>query len=122
MAKAAVIVAEADLAQLASNGTLHTSYILPGGFKSPPGHEHEGGNAARSNENLRKRDSSFWMETVAAEYAGSFPLDTTAPNYVVWRNVKDYGAVGDGKTDDVRITFYFPFFFQRFVFENGLGS
>ena len=100
MAQAAAIVAEADAAAMASNGTLHTSYILPGGFKSPPGHEYGGGNSARSTANLQKRDNSFWMETVGKEYAGTFPLDPSGSNYVVWRNVKDYGATGDGSTDD----------------------
>ncbi|KAE9375601.1 glycoside hydrolase family 55 protein [Stipitochalara longipes BDJ] len=41
------------------------------------------------------------METVAAQYAGNYPLDPgEGKNYTVWRNVKDYGAIGDGKADD----------------------
>ncbi|CAG8018440.1 unnamed protein product [Penicillium nalgiovense] len=47
---------------------------------------------------LNKRDdaSEYWMATVYQ--TGQSPF---APSgYKVWRNVKDYGAVGDGVTDD----------------------
>lgn len=44
---------------------------------------------------LHKR-SSFWMESMQQNGASPF-----APSgYKVWRNVKDYGAVGDGVNDD----------------------
>ncbi|RSL89261.1 hypothetical protein CDV31_015909 [Fusarium ambrosium] len=43
-----------------------------------------------------KRASGYWMVDMAQ--LGSAPY---APSgYKVWRNVKDYGAKGDGKTDD----------------------
>jgi hypothetical protein len=48
---------------------------------------------------LGKRAGSFWMETI--EHTGQFPYGGVDNNgYKVFRNVKDYGAKGDGKTDD----------------------
>lgn len=41
--------------------------------------------------------SKFWREQVNHNGASPFNSDST---YKVWRNVKDYGAVGDGSTDD----------------------
>ncbi|KAF3930376.1 hypothetical protein AA313_de0203128 [Arthrobotrys entomopaga] len=43
-----------------------------------------------------KRAASFWMEGVTH---GAVALGGSS-GYSVFRNVKDYGAVGDGKTDD----------------------
>lgn len=40
---------------------------------------------------------SFWLEHVQHQGKAPFQSDTT---YQVFRNVKDYGAVGDGLTDD----------------------
>lgn len=45
----------------------------------------------------KRAGSSWWMEGVAHE--GKVPYGGDS-SYVVFRNVKDYGAVGDGKTDD----------------------
>ncbi|CAG9998333.1 unnamed protein product [Clonostachys byssicola] len=45
---------------------------------------------------VSERDSGYWMVDMAKR--GQSPF---APSgYKVWRNVKDYGAKGDGKTDD----------------------
>jgi hypothetical protein len=43
------------------------------------------------------RAGSFWMEGLARK--GTVPWGND-PNYKIFRNVKDYGATGDGKTDD----------------------
>lgn len=40
---------------------------------------------------------AYWMEDVQHQGKASFNPD---PNYQVFRNVKDFGARGDGVTDD----------------------
>lgn len=40
---------------------------------------------------------SYWMEDIKHQGNSSFNPD---PSYVVYRNVKDFGAKGDGVTDD----------------------
>ena len=42
--------------------------------------------------------SEFWMANVA--HNGTSPFLLNAPNYHIYRNVKDFGAVGDGVHDD----------------------
>ncbi|KAF2972638.1 hypothetical protein GQX73_g912 [Xylaria multiplex] len=51
---------------------------------------------ARSIE--ERQSSSYWYETIAHQGISAFNDDPTT--YKVYRNVKDYGAKGDGKTDD----------------------
>jgi Pectate lyase superfamily protein len=91
LAAAAKMLTEADPDN--RNGTMsRRSYELPAGFKPPPGYE---------SAKLRKRDTSFWMETLGPQFAGSYPLDPSeGAGYKVWRNVKDYGATGLGTADD----------------------
>ncbi|KAF8800084.1 glycoside hydrolase family 55 protein [Phlegmacium glaucopus] len=43
-------------------------------------------------------DEPFWMERI--KHQGVSPYNPNAPAYKVFRNVKDYGAVGDGVHDD----------------------
>lgn len=45
----------------------------------------------------KRQTSSFWMETIQRQGSPAYNPDKT---YKVFRNVKDYGAVGDGTTDD----------------------
>lgn len=70
LAAAAALVAEAEIAQGNITGTKVTE------------------------NTLRKRDG-FWMENI--ERRGSSPWGDD-PNYKIFRNVKDYGAKGDGST------------------------
>lgn len=44
---------------------------------------------------IRKED--FWIETIKHTGVSPFLNDSS---YSVYRNVKDFGAKGDGKTDD----------------------
>lgn len=48
-------------------------------------------------ENTTSTSQSFWMEVVNQNGASPF---AAAEDYKVFRNVKDYGAKGDGRTDD----------------------
>lgn len=40
----------------------------------------------------------FWMEAI--KHQGTSPFNPNTAGYQVFRNVKDFGAKGDGKTDD----------------------
>jgi hypothetical protein len=51
-------------------------------------------------DKLKERRGAFWMESIEADYVGKNPLDDDYPEYLVWRNVKDYGTVSDGVIDD----------------------
>nr|QZS37377.1 C016B protein [Hypoxylon sp. CO27-5] len=46
----------------------------------------------------RQASSSYWYETIAHQGISAF--NANRATYKVYRNVKDYGAKGDGKTDD----------------------
>jgi hypothetical protein len=52
------------------------------------------GNTSIPSDFLVKR-GTFWMESIARKGTSPWGND---PNYKVFRNVKDYGAKGDGKT------------------------
>ena len=40
----------------------------------------------------------FWMQNI--KHQGSSAFNSDPSSYTVFRNVKDYGAAGDGTTDD----------------------
>lgn len=42
----------------------------------------------------------FWLENLPARNQGMSPFLVDGQDYKVFRNVKDYGAIGDGVTDD----------------------
>lgn len=53
----------------------------------------------QSSKSLSTRDAcDFWMESIAHQGLAAFNPNPSA--YQVFRNVKDFGAVGDGVTDD----------------------
>lgn len=43
-------------------------------------------------------DDPYWLESI--RHQGTSPFNPNASSYQVFRNVKDYGAAGDGVTDD----------------------
>ncbi|KAI0425937.1 glycoside hydrolase family 55 protein [Xylaria sp. FL1042] len=59
------------------------------------------GAAAAPGGALQRRDdaaaSQYWVSTIKRQGVAAF---ATEPNYKVFRNVKDYGAKGDGVSDD----------------------
>ncbi|KAI8955338.1 glycoside hydrolase family 55 protein [Xylaria longipes] len=46
----------------------------------------------------QRQADNYWYETIAHQGISAFNVNATT--YKVYRNVKDYGAKGDGKTDD----------------------
>lgn len=63
--------------------------LAPEGLLSKYAHEQTGP--------IDKRDSGYWMIDDQS-HPGKSPFSPS--NYQVWRNVKNFGAVGDGITDD----------------------
>ena len=84
-------VAAPELAITVQNGT------QVAGPTHPDDNDEEHLDATDPGAKVAKRDTTtFWMETMTQR--GSAPY---APaGYQVWRNVKDYGAYGDGVHDD----------------------
>ncbi|KAK0442864.1 exo-beta-1,3-glucanase [Armillaria borealis] len=54
--------------------------------------------AAAANETYR--GEPFWLEAI--KHQGTSPFNRDPGSYQVFRNVKDFGAVGDGKHDDTK--------------------
>ncbi|KAK3938612.1 pectate lyase superfamily protein-domain-containing protein [Diplogelasinospora grovesii] len=70
-----------------------------------PGHGHElATTGTTDNSTMERRQSddkdnekTFWMETLTQHGASPY---ASSQDYKVWRNVKNYGAVGNGVADD----------------------
>lgn len=54
-------------------------------------------NSNNNNSDIEARSSSFWLSNIQQQ--GTVPFGS-ASNYTIFRNVMDYGAKGDGVTDD----------------------
>lgn len=106
LAAAARMVAEATTNTPAASGYTNKAAALKAqywGQTSPS----SGDNANVTGDNAsggettpieaRAAASSFWMASMIMNGVAPY---ATASGYKVWRNVKDYGAKGDGKTDD----------------------
>ena len=71
-----------------------TSFTLVVAYLSSP---LVGAFSQSSSELVERQAASSWLASQGAAGQGAVPSN---PGYKVFRNVKDYGAVGDGKTDD----------------------
>jgi hypothetical protein len=93
LANAVVMVAEADAAILAQQGKLFKDYTLSGKYAkynlpgTPTGNHHD------------KRATSGWfLPALASAAPGSLPF--SGSKTPIWRNVMNYGALGNGVHDD----------------------
>jgi hypothetical protein len=86
VAAAAALVAEAD----ASNGMLNMYPNVPEKYMKYLNH------TSTPTSQFNKRDTYFWMEDI--EHNGGMPFGNDK-GYSVFRNVKSYGAKGDGVTE-----------------------
>ncbi|KAL1904162.1 hypothetical protein Sste5344_010142 [Sporothrix stenoceras] len=99
-ASAAALLAELEAAERARSGTLYRNYTFdaPG---SPIQQSKVQFYAATSNMSASGGSgaaaATYWLEQIAAKEHGVAPFAGDA-NYKVFRNVKDYGAKGDGVT------------------------
>lgn len=65
----------------------------------PHSHNHLSNGVYTNETSSGSQPSSYWVANIERRGAAAFNPDPTG--YPVYRNVKDYGAVGDGHTDDI---------------------
>lgn len=101
---AARLVAEATTNMPAASGYTDKAAMLKAqywGQTSPSSGDNANvtgdGSTSSSLEDRAAAASSFWMASMSMNGVAPY---ATASGYKVWRNVMDYGAKGDGKTDD----------------------
>jgi hypothetical protein len=98
--KARALIAEVDAKQLDQQGQLFKEYKIA--FRTESGDvQYRAHQAPRVDSDLQVRQaSSYWLAKMGKQYPGNNPFGTDNRNYEVFRNVKDYGTRGDGRTDD----------------------
>ncbi|KAL3473173.1 pectate lyase superfamily protein-domain-containing protein [Aspergillus californicus] len=97
VADAARTLAESTVQSTVDDSAQSAIEQLKAKYWGPKNDTNEPRQAHATFDGLLKRDSTgFWMEEMKMNGASPYAPD----GYQVFRNVKDYGAVGDGITDD----------------------
>jgi len=94
---AAALLAELEAEEMDRGGILHPEYRIA--FKESPDGPVLHKTHSHTPSQLRARAGVYWLESLGKQHPGSNPFGREE-RYRVFRNVKDYGAVGDGKKDD----------------------
>jgi len=98
--KARALIAEVEAEKLDQQGKLFGEYKIA--HKTENGDiEYKTHQAPRSESALQARQgSSYWLARLGGQNPGKPPFGANNRDYKVFRNVKDYGARGNGRTDD----------------------
>ena len=93
--KAAALIAELEAQDLDREGRLYKEYNITIKDQATGRKEQK----IQSYRSRSRRAGEYWLAQLGSQHPGRSPFQDD-PGYKVFRNVRDYGARGDGKTDD----------------------